>query len=135
MMKSVTVFDMTWMLAPGPQPTTALEAMFWPGEKLMFDVPGNGPLGHTEAKPPAWGPAIVRLINTALAVVGTPLLFCLVSTVTALFDAVGAFGPTAVGVSPGSGRRSGQGGQSSATAATEIEAKPSANPFQPPERT
>jgi hypothetical protein len=50
-------------------------AMFWPGVKLMHDVPGQSPLGQTLPKPPPRGPAIVKLISTAFAVAGTPLEF------------------------------------------------------------
>jgi len=97
----VTVFDITTIEALGPQPTVVVTAMFWPGAKLMFDVPGNSPPGQALAKPAPCGQAMVRLIITEFAVAGTPLKFAVVSIGRGVFDAVGALGPMPAGSSPG----------------------------------
>lgn len=97
----MTVFAWIWMVAFSPQPTTVVAAMSCPAAKLMFEVPGHGPLGQAVAKPAACGLVIVRLTNTAVAVVGTPLALKVVSIVRAVFPARGAFGLAPVGASPG----------------------------------
>src|SRR6476659_4916371 len=101
MRKSVMVLDITRIDALGPHPTVVVTAMFCCAEKLMLDVPGKSPLGQTLANPPPSGPAIVRLIMTPFAVVGTPLALAVVSMARGVFDEVGCFGPTSVGSRPG----------------------------------
>src|SRR4051794_36226544 len=100
-MKSVIVFDITRIVPLGPQPTVVVTAMFWPGAKLMFDVPGKSPDGQALAKPPPSGPAIVRLFIRGLALEGTRLWLSVVSIGGGVFDAVGALGWMSSGSAPG----------------------------------
>src|SRR6187551_531791 len=96
----VETFDCTRNLASALRPTTVVAAIGWFGLKLTFDVPGQAPLGHAVANPPAASGAAVNVISTPRACAGTPLELSFGSIERAMFGDNGDFGSIAGG-SPG----------------------------------
>src|SRR5262245_58167879 len=102
MTTSVPTLASSWNFAPEASPTTVVVATVCPAPvKLMFDVSGQTPTGHTLPNPAAAVPVTVSVINTARASGGTPLEFKVASIVRPTLPTSGDLGPTPVGFSPG----------------------------------